>query len=491
MEQNTWFHRLGIFLTGGTSNIDPAASLGGAASTIEYQELGAQINNPIPGLQLLRAFSENGEGQGLITVNGDGDLEYTPPGDVAGEAVEIAVNETKILLGGEDLVKAVMVKRVTRTLGFLGQMTLDLVRRANGVLAMGNLSSAERTAGKTTYRCIILKNQGTLDSLSQLSLWVPDNGPQATYSLGVEDVDSDGAVQTIADEETAPSGVVFQEVMGVLNALDIGEILPGESVGLWIKKEFPASGVVSAKETVDLEIFVGEEGSDDSSTESSKAGGFSRSLLEFYRVADSTLDRYELYVGEDQAPDFLASDQPVATSATLPFTHTLTPPASGTTRFHCCVRKRNQYDLLSFNQGCTIFEIDSDGAEELGPLTAPVRAKALSAPNSTVLAAASYLGVDRYPPDRWQVWAKEGSDPVPGVDSPVLDQAFSELQFQSLLGSLGAFTPGSTVHVLIGVTRDEDGEVATAAVVQHVVPLADALSADDSAVFGGGAGQGA
>lgn len=490
MSPFTRFHSLGIYLTGGSSNLDPNASLGGLPSNSEYTELGAKITKPIPGLQFLKAFSENGEGVGTLRVNADEELLYTPPGDSEGDPLSIEVDET-VIIGGVDDTKALMVKRVSRDLAFTGLMSLEFVRKANGVLAMDNLSNAEREAGRTTYRCIILKNHG-LVNLQNLLLWVI-TGPQATYSLGVETPESDGSVQEISDEETAPSDVSFQEVMGVGNALEIPVIGPGDSIGVWIKKEFPASGVVAGKEEVDLQILVQSESESESEPESeSETEAFLRGLLEFYRVADTDLEQYELYVGEEGPPDFEDSAQPVAVSPTLPFSYALPLPASGVINYYCVVRRRNKYNLLSFNQWSTIISIDEVGDEDLGLLSAPVNVKALTYPGSYLIACASYLGGDRYAPSRWKIWAKEGSDPVPGVDSPLVDKEFnSNLEAQSIRSKIGTFTPGSTVHVLVGVERDGDGALATAAVVQQTIPLAGAVAAEDSQMFGGGAGQGA
>lgn len=483
MERHIWFDRLGMFLTGGASNVSQAESLGGVPSTIEYKELIAKMVLPIPGLQLLKVFSENGEGTASLLVDGNGDLVYTPPDGLPGDPVSIAVGETKVV-GGQDSTKAIVVKRFTRTLAFAGLCTLTLTRKVNGVLSMENLTDAERTAGRTTYRCIILSNLGDTDDLNDLSLWVENDGVQATYSLGVEELDSNGEVQSIVDETTAPSGVVFQNVMGVLNALDISVIEAGESIALWIKKEFPASGTVASRELVELQIFVAETGLGESA-DSSMGNDFSRSLLEYYRVADSSYDRYELYVGEDALPDFDDSAQPVATNATLPFTYALTPPPpSGSTVFYCVVRKRNKYNLLSHNQWCQTFEIESDGTEILGPLSAPGNPKALPAPGSEVIACASYIAPDRYQANRWMVWAKEGSDPVPGVDVELVDQEFkSGGGSQFLQVNLGSFTPGSIVHILVGVERDEDSELTTADVILHTIPAVAEVSEEDSSAW--------
>ena len=80
-------------------------------------------------------------------------------------------------------------------------------------------------------------------------------------------------------------------------------------------------------------------------------GTFSKKYVQTYRVADDSLEQYELYVGEDAMPEFDASDQPVATGATFPVSWTPPTPSSGDTiLLYAVTRKRNKYGLLDHNQ---------------------------------------------------------------------------------------------------------------------------------------------
>lgn len=214
---------------------------------------------------------------------------------------------------------------------------------------------------------------------------------------------------------------------------------------------------------------------------------FDQTMEQGFRIADSSLDQYELYVGEDQEPDFDASGQPVATSASLPFSYTPTPPASGSTKkLYVVVRKRNAYDLQSFNVFSTIVEIDSGGVEQLGPVTTPKDVSVYDSGDGAVQVMATYSkDDDTNSADTWEIYAKEGSDPVVGVDSPAFSGSMTFLFNDARLTTeLTGYTAGNTLHVLVVAKRDSDDERAQASVVEH--SLAESLDlSGEGQMFGG------
>lgn len=243
---------LGIYLSGGASNADPAASLGGAVSATRVRALGAIHATPIPGLVLDEVFAANGEGAGSLAVDASGNLTWTPPGGSAGAAVSIAAGETKVLAGAGDGNKAV---RVTREAGlrWSGSDAPTLVWPLNGWLGHGNVSSAERVAGKTTYRAVILKAVGPFSVLAP-SAWFPSvSGAQATYSVAFEAAPG-GVIQTIADEETAPTGLSWSSPTTEGGAAVGSTIAAGTYLGMWIRRVFPSAGAVSAREAAQLAL---------------------------------------------------------------------------------------------------------------------------------------------------------------------------------------------------------------------------------------------
>lgn len=202
-----------------------------------------------------------------------------------------------------------------------------------------------------------------------------------------------------------------------------------------------------------------------------------------YRVADDGLNVYELFVGEDGPPDFTAP--PEATSPTLPFSWSPTPPGTGTLDLHIVVRKRNKYDLQSFNVYETIKTIDTLGAEQPEPVSAPMDVRVYDGATGYIQVISKYLSSDDpQPADTWDVWVKIGSNPVIGVDAVSFTGAMSFFGVEAGLSrTFGPYSPGTVAHVLVSARRDSDDVRASAAIVLHT--LAEALELMDGSLFGG------
>jgi hypothetical protein len=100
------------------------------------------------------------------------------------------------------------------------------------------VSSAESSAGDTEYRCIYLhNNHGTL-TLQNAKVWVQTNTPSTDTSIEISLGTSaiNGTEQTVANENTAPSGTSFSTAAGEGNALSIGNIPAGQHKAIWIKR---------------------------------------------------------------------------------------------------------------------------------------------------------------------------------------------------------------------------------------------------------------
>lgn len=214
-----------------------------------------------------------------------------------------------------------------------------------------------------------------------------------------------------------------------------------------------------------------------------------RALRQIYRVADNSLSRYELYVGEDVMPDFGGVGQPVATETSLPVSWTPTPPGAGTLKLYAVTRKRNKYNLLSHNQHPTIVEIDDTGDEVLGPLTAPEILRVLDRESGELIVQARYpRGIDRNEADTWELYVEAGIDPDPDLDSPVATADFAQPGADWMWKIIeDSLTPGTTYHVMVVVKRDGDGsgERGESAVTEHVAAETYDIDAGDASLFGG------
>lgn len=248
---------LSLFLTGGASNGNPDLSLGGLPSSVRLRGLGAiALGTPIPALQILNVSPDCGEGVATLQVDGSGNLTFTPPGDSPGVAVT-PISGGSVIVAGDDLTKFVRVYQEVGLPYYPGAMSLQLVDIVNGVLGQRNILNAQRLAGRTTYRAIMLSAPGAT-ALHQIGLWTPPVvGAQATYQLALE-TPSAGAIQTIANETTAPTAVSFGTYTSQVGALPLYSLAAGGTMGLWIKRVFPV-GTMNPLEKAQLAFtWIGE-----------------------------------------------------------------------------------------------------------------------------------------------------------------------------------------------------------------------------------------
>lgn len=229
-----------LYLSGGAANLSPAASLGGDLSSKLLQGMGVHTLSPVPSLIVEDVTGACGEGVATVAIVGD-TARFTPPGGGPGGFATIAAGGRNVLLGA-DPAKAVRVFREAG-LPWAGVATLRLLDVMHGVLAMGSIPDADRTAGETYYRAIFIKAQS---AISAVSCWVTTAG-QPTWSLAKELPVAD-AIQTIADELTAPTGVGWFPAVTPATALAVGDMVAGATMGIWLRRVFPVAGAVAPVE---------------------------------------------------------------------------------------------------------------------------------------------------------------------------------------------------------------------------------------------------
>jgi len=203
-----------------------------------------------------------------------------------------------------------------------------------------------------------------------------------------------------------------------------------------------------------------------------------------YRVADTTLIQYQLFVGLNGHPNF--SNPPAATSPTLPFTFNPASvlPSSGNGTLHLVCRLRNKYGLSSFNVFEQLLEFRSH-ALDLGPISPPVDLAAYDVQTGQLKLAATYIGIDdAHPADTWELYAKVGVDPVPGVDTPAYTGAMGFIgQISGITQVVGTWTAGQVLHIVATAKRTADGARGSSAVLLHTIP--PSLDITDAFLFGG------
>lgn len=288
----------------------------------------------------------------------------------------------------------------------------------------------------------------------------------------------DGAIQTIANESTAPAGITWNAEITAALGVDVGSLNASSTIGIWIHRDMPvgASGDVSARNLIKASF-------------TANTSPFTASYRGRYRVTQDSLEQFELYVGEDADPDFTATPDEVSPS--LPFTHALTPPASGTTEFRMVVRKRNQYGLLSKNVFVRSVTIDDLGAQVVNPLSAPEDVSAnVSDGGNLSLFARYYPERDSSPADNFAIYVAEGVDPDPLVDTPVLEPMVETFGFFSagrrLNKVLGPFAETSDLRVLVRSHRSSDSAESANTTATQVTMTTLAPAIPGSRLFGFG-----
>jgi hypothetical protein len=106
------------------------------------------------------------------------------------------------------------------------------------------VSGIERTSGKTKYRCIYMKNKHPSETGINPRLFIPKNTVSSTTVLfagydieaGIGDGTTSGVAQSIVNESTAPTGVIFTDATDASRGLQLGiDLPPGKTVAIWLK----------------------------------------------------------------------------------------------------------------------------------------------------------------------------------------------------------------------------------------------------------------
>lgn len=283
--------------------------------------------------------------------------------------------------------------------------------------------------------------------------------------IALEAPATNGTIQTIANESTAPTGVTWNTSVTSAGGLSISTLPIDATYGIWVHRENPASGVYS----VSVENGINWEFVYSGTTYSGTNRGC-------YRIADSSLSLYKAYVGDDANPNLSGST--TATSATLPFNVPIAPPGAGTHEFRLTVLQQNEYGLTSLNQYYRSFYIDSAGANQTPEISDPASPALTNTTGGIVELTARYDATkDTSPADTWLIYATTtGVDPNTGTDTPTevsMTSGAGGFTFDGSYGMfgqsgtftlrrrLGPYAWGTDLRVLLRARRDSDNEDST------------------------------
>jgi hypothetical protein len=276
----------------------------------------------------------------------------------------------------------------------------------------------------------------------------------------------DGAVQTIADEETAPTGVTWSTARTAATGIAVGSLLTGEQVGIWIHRELPAGIDATAKAWTRIGLEY-------------QSGGvtFTELLAGLYRIAVDARERYELHIGVDAPPDL--ADPPDETFTSLPYT-TSTTFAAGTT-LYLVLNSRTKFDMVSQYDVSTVITIDGSGDQVDDVPTAPQIESWEAAVGGTFRLQATYPHrQDTTPGDQWLIYVTyTGVDPVPGVDVPTV----VDLVTNDVVAHLDWTSPtqanGTVGKVLVRVRRSSDTADSASSAVATATAATGGPSGDE------------
>ena len=120
------------------------------------------------------------------------------------------------------------------------------------------VESAEAIAGAVNYRCIYVKNtNGASLALANPLIYIQtiSSYVKNTLGLGLGLSGINGVESSIANESTAPVGVVFNTVAGTPNGLAFPADLPaGEHMAIWISRTVQADSAAQSNITASIAL---------------------------------------------------------------------------------------------------------------------------------------------------------------------------------------------------------------------------------------------
>lgn len=251
---------LEIRLSGGASNSDPAASLGGVMSSTRILHQSATGIANITGITIQDGLG-NPIGNGTLTYTATGEtLKWAAAGQSAG--AEVPLTEDGRYAIASSTGPQLFVEIVYANLPGTDQTdTITIANLVNSV--WDNISKAESFAGDTEYRCVYLINSHPSESLVGVKEWIqvqPIGADSLAIGLdqaGIGNGSTTGVATTVANESSAPAGVTFSAPSGSGTALSVGTLGPGEAHAVWERRTVPAdTSVATSADTSEIRIEV-------------------------------------------------------------------------------------------------------------------------------------------------------------------------------------------------------------------------------------------
>jgi len=261
------------------------------------------------------------------------------------------------------------------------------------------------------------------------------------------------AIQTIASESTAPAAVSWNTGITSGTGLSYATLRESCNAGLWLHRELPAGTGGFSKHEVAINYSFVEGGVT-----------YTGSLAGLFRVAQDSLERYELHIGTDAEPDISAAA--TATFTSLPY---LSSALAVNHTYYMVTNYRNRYDLKTESKQSTVLVVKSDGTEGIAP---PIAADAIiweAAADGTfhLEALYRYLTDGANPADYFAIYIRtNGTDPDIAIDTPTLVAMSYDGHASAWLDyDTAGFANGTDGRVIVRTKRSSDGKFSTASAV--------------------------
>jgi len=117
-----------------------------------------------------------------------------------------------------------------------------------------DVTTAQRIAGITSYRCLYLDNEHSTLTMASLTAWLEAlaAGAGATFHIGVDPAGINGVAAAIANETTAPAGVSFSAPTSYGAGINLGSLAPGDYIALWLRRTIAAGATARQYDQVRL-----------------------------------------------------------------------------------------------------------------------------------------------------------------------------------------------------------------------------------------------
>ena len=187
-----------FYLSGGTSNVDNNASLGGIISTQQILSQSATAPTTITGVTINDAAG-NAVGAGTLTYLFTGQtLQWSPLGGTIGVAVDVSADGTYAIQAANNGGVIICTVVAGSLAGSNQTNSITIANLDNKIF--DDVSKDESDVGSTSHRAIYIKNDST-DIKKSLVIWIGSNTPgEDVINIGL---DPAGLGGTAAEEDIA------------------------------------------------------------------------------------------------------------------------------------------------------------------------------------------------------------------------------------------------------------------------------------------------